>query len=139
MRSPWQRRHALDPDRRYVAVATDIPPLRLSSTAAWFRGAQEVKAQLREADGVVAFTLAASPLRKRYRTLSIWTDDEAVDRFARSQAHGRLVRELEPQLAPTRFLRWSFDGRDGAPSWREGMKRLDHDVPEPTPRQRSNR
>lgn len=124
MRSPWRAVQPLDPDRQYVALVSDIPPLRLSSTGRWFRGAQEVTAQLRETDGVVGFSLSASPLRKRYLTLSVWTDAEALADFVPSRAHGRLVQELRPEMAPTRFVRWAFPGREGRPSWREGLRRL---------------
>ena len=124
MRSPWRTLGPLEPGREYVALVTDIPPLRLSSTRRWFSGAQEVKAQLRDAEGVLGFSLSASPLRKRYLTLSVWADEESLARFASTRAHGRLVDELRPELAPTRFVRWTFPGRDGRPRWREGIRRL---------------
>lgn len=115
----------LRPDREYLAVATDIPPLRVASTGRWFRGAQEVKAQLRETAGVVGFSLLASPLRKRYLTLSVWTDEEALGRFTAASDHGRLARELGSEMAPTRFARWTFPGSEGRPHWREGIHRLE--------------
>jgi quinol monooxygenase YgiN len=124
MRSPWQAVQELDPGRDYLALVSDIPPLRLSSTGRWFRGAQEVTAQLRDTEGVVGFSLSASPLRKRYLTLSVWTDEEALANFVPTRAHGRMVHELRPQMAPTRFVRWTFPGREGRPSWREGLRRV---------------
>lgn len=138
MRSPWRAVQSLDPGRDYVALVTDIPPKRLSSTGRWFRGASEVKEQLPATEGVVGFTLSASPLRKRYLTLSVWTDEEAMERFARSGAHGRLVRELGDEMAHSRFVRWTFPGSDGRPRWRDAMHRLEAE-PEPIPpSQRSN-
>lgn len=125
MRSPWRTVQQLDPTRNYVALMTDIPPKRLSSTRRWFRGASAVKAQLPAADGMVGFMLAAAPLRKRYRTLSVWTDEEAMARFAHGGAHGRLVRELEPEFAHSRFVRWTFAGHEGRPRWRDALRRLD--------------
>lgn len=132
MRSPWRTMEPLDPTRDYVALVSDIPPLRLSSTGRWFRGAREVESQLRDTEGVVGFSLAASPLRKRYMTLSVWTDEEALARFASTRAHGRLVDELHPEMAPTRFVRWTFSGRDGRPRWRDGVRRIE-DMPATPP------
>lgn len=138
MRSPWRAMQPLDPTRDYVALVSDIPPLRLTSTGRWFRGAQEVKAQLRETEGVVGFSLSASPLRKRYMTLSVWADEDALARFASTGAHGRLVHELRPEMAPTRFVRWTFPGRDGRPGWREGVRRIQA-VPATEPTARADR
>lgn len=128
MRSRWRTVEPLDPGKDYVALVSDIPPLRLSSTGRWYRGAREVVSQLRDTEGIVGFSLAASPLRKRYMTLSVWTDEEALYRFASTSAHGRLVDELRPELAPTRFVRWTFPGSDGRPGWRDGVRRM-ADVP----------
>ncbi|MFP5321002.1 MAG: hypothetical protein ACLGIC_04060 [Acidimicrobiia bacterium] len=138
MRSPWRSVQPLEADREYVALVTDIPPQRLSSTGRWFRGASEVKAQLPETDGVVGYTLAASPLRKQYRTLSVWTDEEAMATFARSGAHGRLVRELSGEMGHTRFVRWTFAGRAGRPRWRDAMRRLESEPTASHPKHRSN-
>lgn len=124
MRSPWRTVEPLDPTRDYLALVSDIPPLRLTSTGRWFRGAHEVTEQLRGADGVAGFSLSASPLRKQYLTLSVWTDEAALARFAAADAHGRLVQDLRPEMAPTRFVRWTFPGRDGRPRWAEGIRRL---------------
>lgn len=124
MRSPWHTLQPLEPDRDYLALVTDIPPLRLRSTGRWFRGAQEVKAQLRDTNGVLGFSLLASPLRKRYLTLSVWTDEAALARFSAAGAHGRLVHELRPEMSPTRFLRWTFAGHDGRPRWRDAFARI---------------
>ena len=136
MRSRWQAVQPLDPDRRYVALVSDIPPLRLSSTGRWFRGAREVRAQLGDTAGVVGYSLLASPLRKRYLTLSVWTGEGALAEFGSTRAHGRLVQELEPEVAPTRFVRWTFPGSEGRPSWREGIRRL-HDAASPRHGQRA--
>jgi len=125
MREPWKRRQPLDPGKDYVALVTDIPPRRLSSTGRWFRGAKQVKAQLGHTDGVIGYTLAASPLRKRYRTLSVWAGEDAMAAFARGGAHGRLLQELGEEMGHTRFVRWSFSGADGRPSWRDAMRRLE--------------
>lgn len=125
MKSPWKTLQQLDPDREYLAVVTDIPPRRFSSTRRLFRGASAVKKQLSNTPGVVGYSLVARPVRKQYLTLSVWTGEEALAAFARSQAHGEAMRELGPEMAPSTFVRWTISGRDGRPSWREGVRRLD--------------
>lgn len=112
------------PDEEYLVLASDIPARSYAATPALFRGARAVKRQLAEAPGLVGFSLLARPLRKQYASLSVWTDEAALAGFARSDAHGRLMEELRPAMAPTTFVRWTIDGSQGRPSWREALRRL---------------
>ena len=75
--------------------------------------------------GLKGFSLLARPLRKQYATLSVWTNEEALDDFARSQPHQELISQLLPQMAPTTFVRWTILGREGRPRLREALRRLD--------------
>jgi hypothetical protein len=88
-----------------------------------------VTAQLAQTEGVVGFSLLARPIRKEYATISLWVDDAALEAFARSQAHGRLSVELAAEMAETRFVRWTVEGRSNPPSWTETLTRLDRPAP----------
>lgn len=125
MRSPWKKLQPLDPEREYLVLVSDTPPKSFSSTRQLFRGASAVKKQLATTDGVVGYSLEAKPFRKQYRSLSVWTGEEALAAFARARAHGELARDLAPEMAPSTFVRWTISGRDGRPRWREGVRRLD--------------
>lgn len=129
MKSPWKSAQELEPGREYLALVSDIPPKRLSATRRLFTGAGQVREQLGSSEGVVGFSLLARPLRKQYATLSVWTSDEALAEFARTGPHGRLMRELAPDMAPTTFVRWTFRGDEGRPTWREGLRRLREAAP----------
>lgn len=89
-----------------------------------FRGAIAVRRQLAQSDGIVGFSLLAQPLRKRYATLSVWTDDAALGAFAGAQPHQSLMGTLAPEMGPTKFVRWSIRGADGRPSWNDALARL---------------
>lgn len=105
---PWPVVQPLDPAREYVALVSQIPPLRLSLTGRWFRGAQHAKAQLKRTPGVVGFSLLASPLRKRYLPLSVWTDEDALTRFASTGP--------TPARSTSSGPRWRRPGSSGGPS-----------------------
>lgn len=124
MRSPWTSFRPLEPDRRYVALATSIPTRRVLAAWRMFRGAAAVRRQLATTDGVVGFSLLASPLRKRYATLSVWEDDEALARFAAASPHREIAARLAPEMGATRFVRWTVAGADGVPGWPEALDRL---------------
>jgi hypothetical protein len=124
VKSPWKSFEALVPDREYLVLASLIPPKSVRSTAALFRGSREVRRQLAATDGVVGFALLAEPLRKRYATLSVWRDEDALAAFAAGRPHSRLTGELGPAMGATRFERWTITGDAGRPSWADALARL---------------
>ena len=128
MKSKWRQLQPFEAERDYLVLASNIPPLRRSSTGRLFRGSRAVAAQLEHADGIVAFAMLARPWRKQYATLSVWADEAALQAFATSAPHTRLMTELAPEMAPTRFLRWSISGADGAPTWADALDRLSQPV-----------
>jgi hypothetical protein len=115
---------ALDPDAEYVVLASSIPPKRMASTWALFRGSRAVRQQLLRTDGVVGFSLLAEPLGKRYATLSVWRDEAALAAFAGGHPHRQLMAELAPAMGATTFVRWTMRGADGVPAWPDALARL---------------
>ena len=124
MKSPWKALAPLEPDHRYLALASSIPPKSRRSTWRLFRGSRQVAAQLRDTPGVVGFALLARPLRKQYATLSVWDDEQALQTFAHAEPHRRLMSALAPDMGATRFVRWPVEGSDGRPTWQQALDRL---------------
>jgi len=124
MKSPWKSMAALEPDREYFVLASSIPPLSRSSTRRLFKGASAVRRQLAGTEGLVGFSLSAQPLLKRYATLSVWVDEDALTAFAGTSPHRELMADLSPAMGATKFVRWTIKGSDGRPSWREAKRRL---------------
>jgi hypothetical protein len=124
MKSRWKQVAPLERDAEYLVLASSIPPKSVASTWKLFRGARAVRRQLLATDGVVGFSLLAEPLRKRYATVSVWRDEVALGDFARAHPHDRLMRDLAPEMAPTKFVRWTISGANGRPSWADALARL---------------
>ena len=124
MKSPWKSLSVLEQDRKYLVLASSIPPRSKSSTRRLFNGASAVRKQLKKTEGVVGFSLLARPLRKQYATLSIWIDERALAAFADSSPHRGLMQDLSSEMGPTKFVRWTIDGSAGRPSWSEALRRL---------------
>ena len=124
MKSPWKSMKPMDPDREYVVLASHIPPLSRASTLRLFRGASSVRKQLERTEGVVGFSLLARPLRKQYATLSVWVDEHALSAFSDAAPHRVLIKDLSPEMGPTKFVRWTIRGSDGRPSWSEALQKL---------------
>ena len=123
-KSPWKTFATADPEREYLVLASSIPAKRVSAAARMFRGAQAVKRQLANAEGLIGFSLLAKPLTKQYATLSVWESEAALDAFVRQNPHGELMNALRPHMGETRFVRWHVPGTDAHPSWDDALERL---------------
>jgi heme-degrading monooxygenase HmoA len=73
---------------------------------------------------LVGFSLLARPWRKQYATLSVWVDEAALSAFAAASPHRELMAKLAPEMATTKFVRWTMTGSEGRPSWRNALHRL---------------
>jgi hypothetical protein len=114
----------LEHDAEYLVLASSIPPKSVASTWKLFRGSRAVRRQLLATEGVFGFSMLAEPLRKHYATLSVWRDEAALGAFARAHPHDRLMRDLTPEMGPTKFVRWTISGAKGPPSWADALARL---------------
>jgi heme-degrading monooxygenase HmoA len=124
MKSPWKWSTSLEREREYLVLASSIPPTSRRSTWRLFRGASAVRKQLAVTDGVIGFSLLARPLRKQYATLSVWTGEDALAKFAGADPHHDLMRKLTPEMGSTKFVRWTIRGAEGQPSWDDALQRL---------------
>jgi hypothetical protein len=124
MKSPWKSSAPFEPDREYLVLASSIPAKSLRSTGKMFRGSAAVRKQLASADGLIGFSMLASPLRKYYATLSAWRDADALNAFIMHSPHHEIMSELAPEMGPTKFVRWTITGAAGRPRWDDALRRL---------------
>ncbi len=124
MKTPWKTLAVLDANTEYVVLASSIPPKSISSTWTMFKGSRTVRKQLLTTDGVLGFAMLAEPLRKNYATLSVWRDEAALNAFAGTQPHARLMATLAPAMNEPKFVRWTISGSEGTPSWSDALNRL---------------
>ena len=124
MKSPWKSLGRLEPDRSYLVLESSIPPRKMSSTWRMFRGASAFASGSPNRKASSAFPCWPRLLRKQYPTLSVWSDDEALLKFAGAAPHHKLMDELSPEMGATKFVRWTISGSDGRPSWNDALQRL---------------
>ena len=89
-----------------------------------FRGSRAVRRQLAGTDGVIGFALLAQPFSKSYATLSVWTGEDALDRFTAGTPHRESWPTSLPRWEPTKFVKWTITGADGRPTWPDALERL---------------
>jgi quinol monooxygenase YgiN len=122
---PWKTSLEPDPEATYLAMASSLPLRRFAATPRFFTHVQAIRRQLSAATGLVGYALWAKPLSKRYWTLSVWTDEEALARFMRTSPHVDVMRRLRPGMSRTRFVQWPVEGSNVPITWSEALRRLE--------------
>lgn len=82
--------------------------------------------QARRSPGAFGVTLRAQPLRCTYWTLSAWTDQAALDAFARAEPHRTIMKRVRPWAKTATFRFWTAEVRDLTPDrlWAEAERRI---------------
>jgi heme-degrading monooxygenase HmoA len=125
---PWTSSETkIEAGREYLAMASALPLQRFSSTIRFMRYVMAIRKQLRTADGLVGYALWAKPFSKRYWTLSVWRDEEALRAFMRTEPHVHVMEDLRPRMGPTRFVFWKVSDEQTTPSWAEALEHLNAD------------
>jgi hypothetical protein len=121
---PWRRRLTPEPEVDYLVMASRLP-LRSLATVPRFVGLTvSVVRQLERSDGLVGYSLRAQPLGKTFWTLSAWTDQVALSRFAAEMPHRAVMTRLRPHMGVTRFETWTCGGSALPVAWEEAVERL---------------
>jgi heme-degrading monooxygenase HmoA len=70
--------------------------------------------QARRSPGVLGVSLRAQPLQRAYWTLSAWTDEAALQAFARTEPHRTIMRKVRPWARTATFRFWTTPAGDVA-------------------------
>ena len=121
---PWLSVHEPEPDREYLALLSYLPLNRYRMIPQFLRYSSEVRAQLKESDGLVGYSLLAQLFRRRFWTLSVWRDEQALMDFVRKLPHRKVMGDLQGHMGKTEFARWKISSSSIPSSWKEALKRI---------------
>jgi hypothetical protein len=118
---PWMQRQDVEPDRRYVAMASRLPLKGHRFLPGFLRDTLRIRRQLAHAEGLVGYSLNAQLGRKTFWTFSVWTDRASLDRFAATDPHRRIIGRMRPRMNESRFEFITLSGSDPPSTWDEMM------------------
>jgi len=121
---PWRQFGSPDPNGDYVALVSFLPLKSFSRLFPFVVYTVRVIQQLAKADGLAGYSLLASPLSKRFWTLSAWKSEEALQTFVVKAPHIRIMASLRPHMARTKFVRWNVKGSQLPLQWDEALRRI---------------
>ena len=121
--TPWKTSFQPDPDREYLALLTVLPVKHYRTIPRFLGYTRRIEAQLAETVGLVGYSLRAELLRRRFWTLSVWEDDNALMNFVRTTPHAQVMETLQGHMGVTRFVRWTLKGASVPPDWQGALLR----------------
>jgi heme-degrading monooxygenase HmoA len=118
---PWVSRQPNDPNAEYVAMASRLPLHHYRSVPGFLRDSMTIRRQLAKTPGLIGYGLNAELTKRTFWTFSVWENREALDAFARTDPHRRIIERLRHLMEPTHFELFPLSGRQLPMTW-EQMK-----------------
>jgi hypothetical protein len=122
--SRWKAIIAADSEREYFALLSYLPLKRYRAVPKFLRYTLQIERQLKESRGLLGYSLQAQLLSRRFWTLSVWEDEQAMMEFVYRLPHSEVMTKLAPEMEPTKFTRWQIQGADLPPNWNEAKQRM---------------
>jgi hypothetical protein len=116
-----------EPQQRYIAHTTEIA-LQDGKTGRFFELLGPVLAQLDAItleDGLIGYGLARDPTCDYYRTIGLWTSEEAMYAFAGSGAHVTAMLEVEDIGQSGKVAHWDATPEDMPLTWERAVAELE--------------
>ena len=108
-----------------VIVAVTAGDIEPGETGAMFSELESVMDSLEERDGLIGFMVRKQTFGRRVWTMSVWKDDESLERFLASAEHRRAVRHGGLTRASVRNARARLPAARLPLSWGEATSLLE--------------
>lgn len=108
--SSWRTFGAPDKNGDFVALLSYLPLKSYWRVPQFLLCTAQVVKQLATADGLLDYSVLAHPLSKRFWTLSVWKDEDALRAFVHHPPHVRVMAGLAPYMDKTQFVQWMVKG-----------------------------
>ena len=108
-------------------MATQLDLASLITVPGIFRASMAIRKQARTSPGAIGISLVAHPMKKRFLTLTAWSDREALNGFVAAPPHRDAMRRYRPKMNHPVFVTWSMPASLLPPTWSEARESLEHD------------
>lgn len=121
---PWKSFATPREDKEYIALLSFLPLKRYRMIPKFAGLTMETMRQLATAGGLVGYSLMAELTRKRFWTLSVWEDRQALRDFVERIPHSRIMQALAPHMDNTAFAEWTVRASDIPIPWSVAREHL---------------
>ena len=106
-----------------TVMASRLELRHLRHVPAFLIAAIRLRHAIAKADGATGLGLRARPLARTFWTLSVWTDQQALQAYNQTSLHRGIVERFRPRMAGSTFR--FFPAEDGMPPrWDDALRRL---------------
>lgn len=117
------RREHQAPHPEVIVMASRLELRRHRDVVSFLVAALRLRRTFRSARGGITLALRAEPLRRRFWTLSTWTDDGALRAFTADPAHVAVMHRFRDRMAGSSFVSWT-EREAAVPSWTDAAELL---------------
>ena len=121
---PWKSFATSESGREYSALLSYLPVKKWSAMPKFMRFTLQIRRQLADSEGLIGYSLDANVPGREFWTLSVWEDEEALQRFVQRMPHSRVMMDLLPDMGRTEFLPFKVDGSSVPPNWEDTKRRM---------------
>jgi len=112
-----------EPGREAFCVATALRLRHYRDIFPFIKLNYRIAERLNETPGLIRYALAARFFTRRFRTLTVWRDREAMLPFLATEEHLEAVGRFDDWVEIGAFTEWSTV--DARPDWSEAARRLE--------------
>jgi heme-degrading monooxygenase HmoA len=120
---PWKSFREAQEGKEYVALLSMLPLKSYWMVPRLTRFMFATQQQLKGAHGLIGYSLYAELRRKRFYTLSVWEDRQALMDFVEEIPHGEIMQKLKPHMGESRFVEWKARAAEIPIQWKGALKR----------------
>jgi hypothetical protein len=121
---PWKIAEPPVTGVRYLALISYLPLAHYRALPKFFRFTRETLRQLQNTDGLIGYSLDARPFTKKFWTLSVWRDQQALSDFVGRVPHSEIMRALAPHMGKSQFAQWTVEAHEIPLDWNAAKARI---------------
>ncbi|MFE2995456.1 hypothetical protein ACFXG4_10655 [Nocardia sp. NPDC059246] len=127
---PWTKGTHKPAAGDQLHVLTSRLPLRsYADVPRFLYWTMRIRSQLQSAPGCIGFALDAKLITKTFWTLSAWSDKEAMDSFAHSGTHAKMLADMKGRIGNPSFVDSTATTQDIPLSWPDARARIQKLLP----------
>ncbi|GAB2534782.1 hypothetical protein [Nocardia heshunensis] len=122
---PWTKGPHQPADGAALHVLTSRLPLtNYRDVPRFLYWTMRIRAQLKSAPGCVGFALDAKLIHKTFWTLSAWSDKAAMDEFAHTGTHAKMLADMAGRIGNPNFVETTGSTADIPLPWPAARARI---------------
>ncbi len=125
MKTKWRTFADIEKGKEYLAISSYLTLKSFWDTPKFMKFGMTIQKQLANTKGCVGYLMIMEPFGKKYGTLSVWENEDFLNKFTKESPHSKAMEDMKPCIeGKAKYARWKVQGREIPPSWDDGFNRF---------------